>query len=168
MAKGFVKVLLFGAAAGAVWYFLQNSLNPQTEESDEDFDDFSDDDFFEEDEEPARKYVTLDTAALKEKAGDVIDKVAPVFDSASKKVSPLIEKAAPYIEAAKDKVSEILGNDDSYNDDEDIYEEETVNETIQTAQAGESSDAVEDLDAALDSVDETTGEVPAEEEKAAN
>ncbi len=169
MGKGLVKVLLFGAAAGAVWYFLNNSLNPQPEEGeDEDFDDFSDDDFFEEDEAPVRKYVTLDREALKEKAGDVIDKVAPVFDSASKKVSPLIEKAAPIIEAAKDKVSGILGNDEDYEED-DVYEEadETApaeeaaadaakEESSEAVKEEGSADAVKDLDAALDSVEESS------------
>ena len=92
---GWKKVVLIGAALGAAYYFLKKHSFTQTVEEE-------DGEVLDADGNPISKsYVTLDRDALKEKAGDVIDKVAPIIDDTREKISPLIN-------AAKEKVNSLL------------------------------------------------------------
>ncbi len=92
---GWKKVLLIGAALGAAYYFLKKNSISQTVEDGEG-------EILDENGNPITKtYVTLDKEALKEKAGDVIDKVAPIIDDTREKITPIIN-------AAKEKVNSIL------------------------------------------------------------
>ncbi len=113
MAKVFTKLLVAGAALGAVWYFVNKNKEQAGEKA--------------EGEASEGGYVTIDRQALKDKAGNVIDKVAPIIDDTCGKISP-------FIGAAKEKVNSILNKNDK-TDSEDITDdvEDAVNDAANDA-----------------------------------
>lgn len=124
MAKKFGKFLLFTAAVGAVgaaaYYYMQKKDSEFFDETDEDYDDFSED---MDGDNPARTYVPLnaENASSPESQADTQAKESSSDDS----FTPLTEQAPRVTETAKNDTAEAVEEffDESTPEKAEAYEE---------------------------------------------
>lgn len=119
MAKKFGKFLLFtaavGAAGAAAYYFMQKKDAELLGESDDDYDDFSED---LEDESSSRTYVPLNHDETSSAESDnVVQDIESVADDF---FTPLAEQVTQAAETAKDEMEDTV---EEFFDDEDSADE---------------------------------------------